>query len=147
MPGKKITKLSKTDGLKEVAKKMRNLDLCMMTTIGEKGMTASRPMSNNGDVKYDGKSYFFTWEKSKLVEDLEGNSHVNLSFMGSKDLFISVSGKAKLVRKKEKMEKHWVPDLEKWFDKGLDTPGLVMIEVKAKHVQMWQGAEEKVVKL
>ncbi|MBC7387424.1 MAG: pyridoxamine 5'-phosphate oxidase family protein [Cryobacterium sp.] len=133
--------------LKEISKKMRNVDLCMMTTITSSGMTASRPMSNNGDVEYDGNSYFFTWEKSRLIKDLKKNNHVNLSFKGKKDLFISVAGKAKLVHSRTKMEKHWVKDLDVWFEDGLDTPGIVMIHVLAKHVKYWQKEEEGEVKL
>jgi general stress protein 26 len=72
--------------LHEVSQKLRNLDLCMMTTITK----------NNGDVEYDGNSYFFTWRKSRLAKDLKKNSHVNLAFNGKKALFVSVAGKAKL---------------------------------------------------
>jgi general stress protein 26 len=133
--------------LKEVSKKMKNLDLCMMTTVTKNGMTAARPMSNNGDVDYDGNSYFFTWNKSQLVKDLKKDSHVSLSFNGAKKLFVSVSGKAKIIKDQSKMEPHWVPDLEKWFENGIETPGLVMIQVKAKHIKYWQGEEEGEVKL
>ena len=135
------TKNAKKD-LKVIAKMMRHLDYCMMTTISDQGMTASRPMSNNGDVKYNGNSYFFTWEKSHLVKDLSGNSHVNLSFQGPKSLYLSISGRASLVRDKNDMKDHWVPDLETYFEDGLDTKGIVMIAVKAKRITYWQKEEE-----
>ncbi len=144
MSHEKLTSGSGTT-LRDISKKMSKLDLCMMTTIGADGMTASRPMSNNGDVEYDGNSYFFTWGKSKLARDLKKNSSVNLSFAGKKNLFISVSGKAKLVRSRKEMEKHWVPDLEKWFGEGLDTPDLVMVAVKAQSLHLWQNELEEVV--
>ena len=47
--------------LKDVAELMKDIDLCMLTTTTENGALASRPMSNNGEVEYDGNSYFFTW--------------------------------------------------------------------------------------
>lgn len=125
-----------------MSKKMRDLDLCMMTTITKSGMTASRPMSNNGDVEYDGNSYYFTWEKSHLVKDLEKNNHVSLTFSGPKKLFLSVSGKAKLIRSKDKMAEHWVKSLDQWFKDGIDTKGVVMINVKAKRIKYWQEEDE-----
>jgi general stress protein 26 len=128
--------------LKKMSKMMRKLDLCMMTTITTNGMTASRPMSNNGDVEYDGNSYFFTWEKSHLVKDLKKNPHVNLSFNGKKKVYISVSGKAKLVTDRDVMEEHWTKDLEIWFKDGLDTKGLVMIQVIASRLKYWEGEDE-----
>ena len=128
--------------LKDISKKMRDLDLCMMTTITKNGMTASRPMSNNGDVEYDGNSYYFTFEKSRLVKDLEKNKHVTLTFTGAKKLFLSVTGKAKLVRSKDKMAEHWVKSLDQWFKDGIDTKGVVMIHVNAKRIKYWQEEQE-----
>lgn len=135
--------------LQELSKKMKKLDLCMMTTITSRGMAASRPMSNNRDVEYDGTSYFFTEAKSHVVKDLEKNKHVNLSFTGNKSflpkgaqIWVSVAGTAKLVKNRAKMEAHWNPDLEKWFKDGLDTPGIVMIEVKARRIKFWEREKE-----
>jgi general stress protein 26 len=136
--------------MKSVAKLMADLDLCMFTTISGRGMTASRPMSNNSDVEYNGESFFFTWGKAKLAKDIEKNAHVNLTFTGSKrfqKIFISVSGNAKVIKDREKMRDHWNKDLEIWFDKGIDTPGIAMIQVKAKHIKYWHGREEGEVKV
>ena len=140
-----VSELNLVECLRDITLKMRELDLCMMTTIGKDGMTASRPMSNNCDVDYDGRSFFFTWEDSKLVQDLKNNSHVNLSFSGKKNLFISVSGLADIVRNRRKMEKQWVPSLDQWFEQGLDTTNLVMIEVQARTIHLWQNEKEKIV--
>ena len=136
--GLKMAKVS----LKKLSKMMRDLDLCMMSTFTSGGMIASRPMSNNKDVEYDGYSYFFTDGKTKLVSDLKKNKHVNLSFVGDGKLFVSVSGAVNLITNKTKMNDHWVPDLDKWFKDGIDTPGLTMIEVKAKHIKFWQKEKE-----
>jgi general stress protein 26 len=42
---------------------------------------------------------------------------------------------------------HWVPDLERWFDRGVDTPGLVLIKVQAARITYWDGNEEGEVSL
>jgi general stress protein 26 len=83
--------------LKEISKKMRHLNLCMMTTVTGRGMTTSRPMSNNAEVEYDGNSYFFTWEDSRLVDDLKKNPHTNISFNGKNKIFVSVVGEGEVV--------------------------------------------------
>ena len=54
--------------LSDIAAKMRKLDICMMTTLAENGQLTSRPMSNNGDVEYDGNSYFYSFEESEVVK-------------------------------------------------------------------------------
>ena len=133
--------------LKEIAKKMAHLDICMLTTTAEDRSLTSRPMSNNGDVEYDGNSYFFTDESAHLVKDIEKNAQVNLSFEADDSLFISVSGNAKLIRDKKEMEAHWNPDIDEWFSDGIDTPGLVMVHVLAQRIKYWQNEKEGAVKL
>ncbi len=133
--------------LEEIAEKMRKIDICMMTTVLDNGQLASRPMSNNGDVDYDGHSYFFSSDKQDLVRELERNPNVNLAFTGDKKLlgggqaYVSVVGRAELIRDKAQMQKHWTKDLELWFEDGLDTPGLVMIHVAGKRVKIWENWE------
>ena len=128
--------------MKALSKKMRNLDYCMMTTATAGGALSSRPMSNNGEVEYDGNSYFFTWKKSRLVKDLKKNSRVNLEFMGAKRLFVSVTGQAKLTDNRAKMADHWTKELKTWFKDGVDTDGLVMVQVAAKRIKFWQDEQE-----
>ncbi|TPG63639.1 pyridoxamine 5'-phosphate oxidase family protein [Hymenobacter nivis] len=128
--------------LKEIATKMAKLDIALLTTHTSRGQLSSRPMSNNGDVEYDGNSYYFTFEESRTVKDITENQHVNLGLSGPKGLYISIVGNAHLIRQRATMQQHWVPDLEKWFKDGLDTPGVVLVRVEAKRIKYWQGEDE-----
>lgn len=135
------------NNLSDISSKMRKLDICMLTTQTSDGDLISRPMSNNGDVEYDGNSYFFTFEESHAVKDIKENPQISLNFEGDKNLYISLSGKAKLITNKEKLKQHWLDELKQWFPQGIDTPGIVMIHVKAKRIKYWQNEEEGEVKL
>ena len=84
---------------------------------------AARPMSNNGEVEYDGDSYYFTWEKSRMVADIKRNSKVSLAFQGKSGFWLTVEGVGEVIRDKEEFAKHWNPDIEKWFEDGVDTEG------------------------
>ncbi len=131
--------------IKQVSLMMRGLDLCMFTTVSGRGITSSRPMSNNSDVNYDGTSYYFTNGDTRMIHQIKKNPHVNLSYINDgllSKIFVSVSGKARLTKKFDEMSAHWTPDLELWFKKGLKTPGLVMIEVKAHHIKFWKNNKE-----
>jgi len=44
--------------LADLARKLKKIDFCMLTTRSSDGVMSNRPMSNNGDVEYDGDSYF-----------------------------------------------------------------------------------------
>lgn len=128
--------------LAAIAKKMADIDIAMLSTHTKGGNIASRPMSNNGDVEYDGDSYYFTTEDALMVSDIEKDDHVALSFQGSKGFHLAVEGKASLVRDKRAFEEHWQDNLGDWFKDGPDTEGLVMIKVHATRVHYWDGEEE-----
>ena len=55
--------------LAEIAEMMRDIDFAMFSTHSTGGTIASRPMSNNRDVDYDGDNWFFSFEDTRLVSD------------------------------------------------------------------------------
>lgn len=131
-----------TISLASLARTMRQLDICMMVTQSGRGSLNSRPMSNNKDVAYKGDSYFFTYENSQKIKDLEQNPWLILNFDDGKNFYISISGRATLIRNKATFAKHWEDSLNKWFKQGLDTPGIVLIHVKGRRLQYWKRARQ-----
>jgi general stress protein 26 len=134
--------------LADLAANMRGIDIAILSTKTEHGRIASRPMSNNGDVEYDGDSYYFTYEQARTVRDIERDPEVSLTFsnkpglLGGGGLYVAVEGKARLIRDKAAFKEHWTPDLEVWFERGVDTPGLVLIKVQAERIKFWDGNED-----
>jgi len=132
----------------DITEKVRDIDFAMLLTRTESGEIAGRPMSNNRDVEYDGDSFFFTWEQARSVADIERDPKVALSYSGSKGLlgqppvFIAIQGEAELIRDKAEFEAHWTKGLERWFEDGVDTPGLVLIKVHANRIHYWDGENE-----
>ena len=49
-----------------------------------------------------------------------------------------------LIKNKEVFKEHWVKSLNRWFEDGVETPGIIMIHVKADHIKFWQKEEEGV---
>ncbi len=137
----------------DLSDKMRDIDFAMLSTHAEGGEIAGRPMSNNGDVAYEGDSYFFSYEDTRTVDDIKRDPKVSLAFQGSKSLlgkpplFIAVEGRAELIRDKKAFEQHWTKDLEIWFKDGIDTPGLVLIKVHATRIHYWHGMDEGEIRL
>ena len=75
------------ESLQAIAQKMRNLDIANFSTVTDGGALATRPMSNNGDVEFDGNSWYFTYEEARLVADIGRNPNVGLGFEGEDDLY------------------------------------------------------------
>lgn len=134
--------------LKDLSEKMRGIDFTMLTTRTENGAMASRPMSNNGEVEYSGDSFFFSFDSARTIADIERDANVGMTLTGSKGLlgkppiFIAVEGRGALIRDKAVFQEHWVADLERWFEQGVDTPGLILIKVHANRIHYWDGEDE-----
>lgn len=133
--------------LSEIAKQMSRIDIAMLSTHTANDQIAGRPMSNNGDVEYDGDSYYFTWEKSRMVADIEKQPKVSLSFQGDKGFMVAVEGKAEVIRDRDAFEEHWNDSLDQWFKDGVDTKGVVMLKVHATRAHYWDGEQQGEVKL
>lgn len=132
----------------DLAKAMGKIDFAMLTTRTEGGQLATRPMSNNSDVEWDGDSYYFTYDDTRTVSDIERDPHVALSFqgragiLGAPPLFVAVEGEAGIIRDKATFADHWTSELERWFPDGIDTPGMALIKVAAVRIHYWDGEEE-----
>jgi len=131
--------------LADISEKMRDIDFAMLTTRTENGALASRPMSNNREVEFDGDSFFFTCDDARTVADIERDPFVGLGYQGKsgvlglKPFFLSVEGKAELIKDKARFAEHWRKDLDAWFKQGIDTPGLTLIKIHAERLHYWDG--------
>jgi general stress protein 26 len=138
--------------MKDLAKKVADIDFTMLSTRAEDGEIGARPMSNNGDVEYDGDSWFFTWKDSRMVDDIRRDPQVGLSLqgkggiLGKPPIFISIQAAAELIEDKAVFSQHWNADLERWFERGIETPGLILIRAKANRIKYWDGEDEGEVK-
>lgn len=125
---------------------MRAMDICFMVTKDGDGF-CSRPMSNNNDVDWDGDNWFFSNGDTRKVTQIEADATVTLTFSGESD-WVSLNGSAVLHRDDRVLfEEHWVPDLERWFEQGVDTPGLTLVQVKAQQAELFGRSGEGIVSL
>ena len=145
-----------TKTLANISEAMRDIDFCMLVSRAEDGSIGGRPMSNNREVEYEGASWFFSYDDTRMARDIVRDPAVGLTYqgkagllgvVGKPGLFIHVEGEARLVRDRTKIAEHWDKSLDRWFEQGVDTPGLVLIEVEARRIHYWDGEEEGEVKL
>ena len=133
--------------LQDLSKKMQKIDFCMLSTLGPTGAISSRPMSNNGDVDYDGDTWLFSYRDTRKVAEITADPRVTLTFsappslLGKPGIFIALEGTAALIDDRDAFAAHWISDLDRWFPQGIDTPGLVLIKVRAAIAQYWDGED------
>jgi len=141
--------VTKTMG--DISAAMKDIDFCMLVSRTQDGAIGGRPMSNNRQVEYEGTSRFFTYDDTRMAADIARDASVGLTYqgkaglkglVGAPGLFVHVEGEAAFVRDKARFAEHWDKSLDRWFEQGIDTPGLVMIEVAAKRIHYWDGEDE-----
>lgn len=134
--------------LQDISEKMRDIDFAVLSTRTSSGGIAARPMSNNRQVEYDGDNFFFTLEDTGTVKDVGNDANVGVAFqgksgaLGMKPFFITLQGKAEVIKDKNRFAEHWTDDLDDWFKDGVDTPGLVLLKVHADRLHYWDGYDQ-----
>ena len=139
------TAASSRSDLAAIAEILAELDICMLTTRAADGALHGRPMSNNGDVEYDGDSWFFAADDSRKVVEIDAEPRVELAFIATPNgTWINVEGEASVIRDDpERKRALWQKDLERWFENGPDDPSVVLIKVEARHIDAWARGEDR----
>ena len=137
--GETPTQDEKLRKLREIVKAV---DICMLTTVDERGDLHSRPMSNNRDIEFDGDLWFFTYGSSHKVDEVGRVPQVNASFADvDNQLYASVSGDAEVVRDRAKIEGLWKPELRAWFPEGVDTRDIALLKVTVGRAEYWDSSQ------
>jgi general stress protein 26 len=130
--------MSRQSDYEKLREMIKDIDLCMLTTVDEGGELHSRPMSLNGDVDDSGNLWFFTSSNSHKASEIERTPNVNVSFIDTdQQHYISISGTAELVRDKQKIKELWKPILKAWFPDGPDQPDVALLKVKVSKAEYW----------
>ncbi len=128
------------DNVKKIADLIKSIDFGMLTTTDAEGRLHSRPMSSNKDVEFDGDVWFFTYGSTPKVHEIENKPYVNVAFSDPKSQnYVSLSGRAELVRDPAKLKELWQPSLKAWFPKGLEEPDIALIKINADQAEYWDS--------
>ncbi|MDP2314342.1 MAG: pyridoxamine 5'-phosphate oxidase family protein, partial [Pseudomonadota bacterium] len=113
--------------------------MAMLTTMEPGGALRSRPMAVQ-EINDDGEAWLITQRTSAKVDDVEREHHVNLSFTRPmRGRYLSMSGRALVVRDDAKLRQLWQPSLQVWFPEGLDDPDLCLLRVRIDKAETWNA--------
>lgn len=128
--------------LEAVAAQLRDLDICVLTTHADDHLEA-RPMSNNGQVEWDGDTWFFAFRDSPKVAQIEADPAVTLGYTATeRGTWVAVEAEAEIVDDADEKRERWFDDLDRWFPKGPEDPDVVLIRAAATRVRGWSEKGE-----
>jgi general stress protein 26 len=148
----KPSRIQETDmhdhGHGEDAKKLyeliKDVKIAMMTTVDTDGTLHSRPMWSM-EADESGDLWFFTQVDSPKVTEISRDNQINLGYsQPGKQNYVSVAGKAEIVRDKAKIDEKWSEPLKAWFPKGKDDPQVALIRVHPIKGEYWDSPSSTV---
>lgn len=135
------------DAAIKLKEKIEKVKVAMLTTEETDGHLRSRPMRTT-EVDSSGILWFFTSDHSDKANAIQHDSKVNVAYADpDADTYISVSGRAEIVKDKAKMHDLWHPAMKAWFAKGLDTPDIALLKVTVEKAEYWDVTSSKMVQL
>ena len=133
--------------VKKLVEMIQGIRIAMLTTAMADGTLRSRPMATQ-QSEFDGDLWFFTGAGSPKAHEIEEDAHVNVSYADAdSQRYVSVSGRARVVRDRQKAEELWNPAYKAWFPGGLDDPNLALLKVEVDGAEYWDSPSGAVVHL
>ena len=139
--------MSMTTDTPEIREKLwsmiKSVQIAMLTTV-DNGHLRARPMAAS-QKEFDGTLWFFTRGDSHKVEEGAGNQvGVTYADAGQQN-YVSLSGKAELVRDKDVVQAHWAEYVRVWFPKGVDDPNIALLKVSIEAAEYWDAPNSKMI--
>ena len=130
---------TRAEHIAQLSELIKDVEVAMFTTTGVDGRLYSRPLGTQ-QVDFDGDLWFATAADSPKVAEISLNPRVNVAYAStSKNTYVSVSGRARIVDDREKIEALWSPAMKLFFPGGKDDPNLRLIQVRAETAEYWEG--------
>ncbi|KAA0910391.1 pyridoxamine 5'-phosphate oxidase family protein [Pusillimonas sp. ANT_WB101] len=132
-----------------------DIRFAMFTTVNSQGVLTSRPMTvqkDPDDEKENAQAathlWFFMSRTSETVAEFSLSPSVNVSFADTgDDIYVSVSGHARLVEDMALKQRLWSKMNEAWFPQGVTDPDLALVRVEIEQAEFWNVKESKLVQL
>jgi len=139
--------LQNREAIEKLKKIAEDVKFCMLATSDTSNELYGRPMTTM-QVEDNGTIWFFTSSHTDIANKAKADDNVCLNYADpGKTTYLTVQGKAELVKDKKKMEELWNPMLKAWFPKGLDEPDIALLKVVPRQAHYWDTDAAKVVVL
>jgi general stress protein 26 len=118
-----------------------------MLVTEDQGHLRGRPMAAS-QQEFDGTLWFFTHASSHKVSEVAKDDRVCVTYAeASKQDYVSLSGKAVLVRDRATIDAHWSEILKAWFPGGREDPDIALLKIRVEQAEYWDSPNSKVVQL
>lgn len=137
------TMLHDREAIEKFRDLVKDVTVCMFTTLDENHELTSRPMFTSS-VDEEGNVWFFTNEFSEKINEVSKDNLVHLIYSHPvKNIYVDVKGTCSLIIDKKKMEELWDPILKNWFPQGLEDAKICLVKVATESAYFWNHTSSK----
>lgn len=137
------TRLQDREAIEKFRDLVKDVTVCMFTTLDENQELTSRPMFTSS-VDEEGNVWFYTNEFSEKINEVSKDNLVHLIYSHPvKNIYVDVKGTCSLIIDKKKMEELWDPVLKNWFPQGLEDSKICLIKVATETAYFWNHTSSK----
>jgi general stress protein 26 len=137
------TMLQDREAIEKFRDLVKDVSICMFTTIDENHDLSSRPMFTS-HVDDEGNVWFFTNEFSEKINEVSKDNLVHLIYSHPvKNIYVDVKGTCSLIIDKKKMEELWDPALKNWFPQELEDSKICLVKVATETAHFWNHSSSK----
>lgn len=130
-----------------IAAKIKDVRFGMFTTFDAQHVLTSRPLTTQ-QIDNEGNLWFFSSDEAAFMLDLPDNPGVNISYSDpQRNLYLSISGRAYVLKDRAKARELWNAAARSWFPKGVDDPHLTLIRVRIESAEYWDAGSTKMKQL
>lgn len=130
--------------MKELAEAV---DICMFCTQLGKAPFEARPMSTQ-QVDDDGSIWFLSNAESNKNFDISQDDQVQLLYADrNSSEYLSIYGRADVLRDKQKLDEVWSNMAKAWFTEGKNDPHVTLIRVRPEQAYYWDTKHGRVVSM
>lgn len=141
---KNLSRREANEKIKELAVKT---DICLFTTALSSLPLTTRPMSTRS-VDEEGNIWFFSREGSHKNEEIRKDNRVQLFYSNNTGSeYLTIYGKAEIIKDDAKAKELWSAIAKTWFDKGYDDPELTLLKIIPEDGHYWDTKDGKIISL
>lgn len=128
-----------TDELQKFYELLNRFDTGILITHNGSTGLHGRPMAV-AQVEGSCDVWFITGLDSPKIEEIRFNDDVLITFQNKRDEFVTLSGRAELVRDSAKVAEIWREPFKVWFPQGQSDPNIALLRVHARQGEYWDNA-------
>jgi general stress protein 26 len=118
---------------------LNGFSTAMFVTLGSEGRPGARPMHVARIEENTSTIWFFTSQGGALLDDLEREPIVLLTFQNDNSAYASVRGHAFIEHDKARIQELWKAPYKVWFPRGPEDPDIALVAVQLLDAEYWDN--------